>query len=365
LGILFFSNLLKRKKEVVLGVVLAAMLAIPLIFAFVQPGATVRLGAVNSVSQNPELISLSSQRVLHDKVHHDLIGEVFDNRRVLLSLEIIRSYLRNFEPGWLFIHLGGNKTFLVPDFGPFYLFELPLLMLGVYFLIKEQAIPKNIKLLMLVWILASAIPSAFSSEAPHLNRTNTMLPAFTILEAMGLYLILITVYRLRSRYIKIASYGIVFVVILSSFLSFLHAYYVLFPYTTSKTFQYGVIQALLYAKEHENNYKKIVISNRDVLTEGYMYYLFAMRYDPARYQQQGGTHSAFFTDTHLIGKYDFRDPNLYVSNDKLTTKKEKGNILYIVNPGELAPVIVRNTHLIQRYQSLDGSDVIWILEGKL
>jgi 4-amino-4-deoxy-L-arabinose transferase-like glycosyltransferase len=357
-AILFFKEFLARKKLAILGMVLGVLLLIPLALAFRAPGTVDRLGGVSN--QHPELTALSSNRILYDITQKNKLGEIFDNRRLLLLLEFTNDYLRNFDPTWLFLPQN-NKTYLVPNVGPMYLFELPLLLFGIFYLVKEKTISGKSKIVLLLWIVFSQIPAAISSESPHLNRGNTLLPAFTIIEAAGLVFLCSLFLKMKWHVVRVGSLVLVGAVTLFSFLWFWQSYFVEFPREQSKVYQYGAVQAFTYAQEHEQQYAKIIVSNSDTLLDSYMYYLFTTKYDPATYQKNGGTHSAFFTDTHVIGKYDFRNPNLY------EPKPENGKtkILYIVNPGEVSLTIQQHEqlHVIQKYHFLDGKESIVLLEG--
>lgn len=362
ISILFYKKLLSQWKISLIGIILGVFLLIPLVITFMTPGTAVRLGAVGT--QDPTLIAQSAQREVSDKINHDFLGVLFDNRRVLTSLAFLNNYFRNYSLTWLFLQQG-NSTYLVPDFGPFYLFELPLLLVGIFALIKDDSVTVRIKILMLFWIVFSAIPSGISSESPHLNRANTLLPGLTMLEAIGLYRLFFYITSVDNQYLRRISYSVVSVIIFISFLWFLHAYFIEFPYVHSKVYQQGIIDAFIYGKAHEEKYDKIIVSNGGILLEGYMYYLFATKYNPSLYQKLGGTHSAFFTDTHLIGKYDFRNPNLYEPTKTSPTRSIK--ILYITNPSELSQQIVNNEklHMIQKFQLRNSDDAIWILDGNL
>ena len=113
-------------------------------------------------------------------------------------------------------------------------------------------------------------------------------------------------------------------------------------------------------------YQKIIVSNANVFLQGYMYYLFTVKYNPKLYQEHGGTQSAFFTDNHLIGKYDFRNPNLYPVQT-MQAKYKGQTVLYLVNPGELPQETINAEHLrlIQSYRYLDGTDSVSIYAGKI
>jgi 4-amino-4-deoxy-L-arabinose transferase-like glycosyltransferase len=362
--IIFFKEFLAKKKVALLGVGLGIVLLIPLMIAFLQPGATQRLGGVNKV--DPTLVARSAQRGLLNESNNDVLGKIFDNRRVAFSLDFANNYLRNFAPNWLFLQQG-NRTFLVPDFGPLSHYALPLIIFGIAFLIRDNTLRPRYKALFMLWLFASVLPAAVSSESPHLNRPNTIFPAWIVLQAIGFSWMLVWIAKFRNAFIKAGAYLVSCAVILVSFLWFWHAYFGLFPYEQAKRYQYSVTDAFTYMKEIENGYEKIIISNGDTLLMSYMYYLFATKYDPATYQQQGGTKSAFFTDTHLIGKYDFRGPNLYEPTIDADDKRQQIKVLYLTNPGEVSETIIKNEELkiLRKYYFLDGTESLWLMEGTI
>jgi 4-amino-4-deoxy-L-arabinose transferase-like glycosyltransferase len=361
--VLFFREIFENKRLAILAGSIGIVLLIPLYMAFQAPGATVRLGAVDAVSQRPEIVALSSKRLVYDTQQHAYLGKLFDNRRFLLGVEFVKNSLRNLDVTWLFLGRE-NKTFRVSDIGPMYFFALPFIFFSIVFLARETYISWKVKILLLLWILFSTIPSGMSSESPHLNRTNTMLPALIILQAIGLVWIIHLLHKyLKKPSILYTSYSILAILVVGSFLWFLHVYFVLSPYTHGKEYQYGTMQAMAYAKEHEGKYQRIVVSNQANLTEGYMYYLFATRYDPALYQKQGGTKSAFFTDEHFIGKYHFIHPG-HVKFDKQDAITK---ILFITNPSELDASINKQyeTNIKKKFSLPNGDDSVWVLEGKV
>lgn len=366
LAAIFYKELLARKKEVIIGIILAVVLLSPLLVAFAKPGATVRFWAVNDLTQQTGIITQSADRILYDKTHHDMLGEITDNRRVLLSLDLVRNYLKNFDLEWLFLEQEGSKSYIVPDVGPFYLFELPLFFIGIYFIIRSTNFSKKVKMLLLIWILASVIPSGISTESPQLNRMNTLLPGLIIVIAFGFYELLNGIYTIKNNSIKISFFALVTGIVGASLIWFIQAYFFAYPHLESESYQYGITQAFEYTKMHQNNYQNIIVSNEDEFLESYMYYLFITKYDPRTYQKAGGTHSAFFTDMHTIGKYDFRSPNFY-SAQEMKERHKGQTVLYLVNPGEIKYTIIQAEHLklIRKYRYLDGSDAIYMYVGKV
>ena len=364
LGVLYGRTFWQQKKIVIMGLILGVILVLPLYFTLRAPENAVRLGAVNTISTDKTLIETSAKRLLHDQQEGDFLGKIFDNRRVLISLKFLTNTIRNFDPSWLFLSTEG-KSYRVPDLGPLYLFQFPLLIAGFYFLSRTTLVGGKVKWILLLSILLSAIPAGLNSESPHLNRTNTMLPGLTVVSAFGLYQCIVLVSALKNKFSRKVSYAVIASVIVIFFVWFARTYFIALPYQQAKYYQFGAIQAFEYAKTIEGKYEKIVVSNANILLEGYMYYLFAVKYDPKTYQLSGGTRSAFFTDTHLIGKYDFRDPNM-VPSEVLPSDIGKP-ILFITNPGEVSGQ-VRERYELSDIKTIflpDGKPVIILSEGKI
>ncbi len=362
LGIVFYKAFLKRKIISLLAILFGIVMLIPLIYAFDDPQTKLRLGAVNIFTQNPQIREVSAKRLLHDKTINLLSGQLFDNRRTLFFLEIAKNYLKNYDLSWLFTYTD-NKSFQIPDFGPMYLFELPLLLLGAYILIRENRITKKMKLLIFIWAATATLPSAFTNESPHLNRTNTLLPGLIVIESFGLTFLMRRIWQFNNVLFRTCLYTSLGGIIGVSFIWLLHAYFVLLPYNKAKAFQYGALQAMEYAIDHEKNYQTITVSNAQTLLNGYMYYLFASQYDPELYQKQGGTKSAFFTDEHFIGKYKFLDFNHYYGEERYKKEHPTGPSLYITNPSEIPQSVIdkKGISLIKKFYFPDGTDAIWIM----
>jgi len=114
----------------------------------------------------------------------------------------------------------------------------------------------------------------------------------------------------------------------------------------SDYWQYGYKQAVEYAEKHKGEYKKIVVSTK--LEQPHMFFLFYTKYDPKKYQSEGGTASGGFREVkNHFDIYDFRPINW-------NTETKDGTTLYIGTPSEIP---LGNLGIIQY---LDGRNAIHI-----
>lgn len=292
LGLFYRDKLRVFKKEIFLAAIVGSLITIPIFKASLSPEALARFRGTSVFSSE----SLSTP---------------------------LRSYFSHFDLSWLFFNGGGEKH-KVPGLGVLYLWELPLLLLGVYRLAKGN-FPKPTNFLLLTWALVAPLPAAITTEAPHAMRAFNMLPVPQIIAAIGAAS-LISGLKLRLWFAP------AILIILASMIYLYHNYFVNFPREQSASFQYPLAQAIPYVLKESDKYEKIVFSNQGQLYQSYMFFLFYSHYDPKLYQLQGGTVSGGFAETHKIGKYEFR-PIAW-------PKEEKNNTLFIGNLSDFPAGVV-------------------------
>ena len=186
--------------------------------------------------------------------------------------------------------------------GMLYLWDLPFILLGVYFLIRKR---NKASMLVLIAFLLGPLPSAFSTGTPHPVRAIAMAPEFSIFAALGFYFLFLNDRKIRSRLFL----SVVAVLFVFNFSYYLLQYYVHTPYEISQWWQYGNKEAVLEAKSLENKYSHIVYTY--TYDQPYIYYLFYDKIDPGWYQNNWNYLGTGEVERmrRVIGKYEFRDIN--------------------------------------------------------
>ncbi len=342
LVLLYSNDLIKRKKELLIPCIIGILISFPTLQASLQPNALIRLQGTN-------IFSVESNRYYQESIllkkaieEKNIIGEVLHNRRVLTVRIFLEQYTSHFNPWWLFANVGKDNH-KAPGVGLFYPWEALCMFFGFIFLVKEKFLLK-IKLFLLFWILIAPLPAAITTDAPHALRTYSALPAPQIVAALGVYYI----YFLGRKYSK-ALFTLSCIIIIVTIFYFTRQYFVVFPKEESSSFQYALSQAIPFVLSHENRYNKVVFSNRENLYQSYMFFLFNSRYDPQKYQKEGGTISGGFAEIHKFGKYEFR-PIKYSSGKTKTLLV--GNVSDF--PSDKKPLYM--------FANLDKQTVIEIIE---
>ncbi len=329
LSLIFYKKLLTFKKWVFVSIIAAFIVALPLIvYILTNNNALMRAKGV-SVFSSQELVSRSSKKLLQDDLTGNTIGKILDNRRLEFGKAAVAGYISHFDLNWLFIS-GDIARHHAPFMGLLYLFELPLLLIGIYALIFLK-IERKYKLAFFAYFLLVPIPASITSGVPHAVRTLNFEGTWELFIALGLIVSIQFILNQRKKLIKncfklFAIFYLLFTIFNISY--FLNQYFVQLNYYDAKDWLYGYKQAISYVDSVNHKYDKIIVENTSPLDQSYMFFLFYLKIDPAYYQSLGGTASGGFRETHK-GFYN------YVF-EPLSTAKETGRILLVGKPSDIS-----------------------------
>ena len=342
LGLIYRKQLWQLKKEVIVAGLVGLLLLIPIIKVSFTPEAMIRFQGTSIFVNQPELSQRTAERIARDYQQGNILGLILDSRRVAMGLVVLRAYLSHFDLTWLLFN-SGAENHKVPSLGLFYLWELPLLLIGGYQLATGRFSQKS-KLLIFSWLFIAPLSASITTDAPHAMRTFNVLPIPQILTAIGMMTIM--------KRIKLKPWLIALVIIFLFFsLCYLyHNYFVNFPYEQSDSFQYPLAQAIKYVLPIEDQYQKIVISNQNHGYQSYMFYLFFSQYGPKLYLNQGGTISGGYNKTHQFGKYEFRPIEW--------GREIKEGVLYMGNFNDFPETITP----LREFDLLNGEKAIYVVE---
>ena len=273
------------------------------------------------------------------------LARIVSNKPVLMFLNLVRNYLSSFDPTYLFATGDNNPWHSLANInlGNINLVLLPLLLIGIYQLIRHRDKTINNKFLMLL-LLISPLPNAISINAPVTNR----------LMDFHLCIELISVYGFMSlaKHTKVLA----LFCYLSLTVYFLISYWFIFPYRLSPLWNDKANYLMQSIWSVKDRYDHIYITPE--LGFGYIYFVFYNQYDPALFQRQ----AAWVNDplARVVsldsGKYIFD----MVDFNQILLRHNAGERLLLVNRGSRQisknPVIVINIKDI-------NEKVIWQAEA--
>lgn len=195
-----------------------------------------------------------------------------------------KGYFSHFSFVFLFTKGDTIGRHSVPGMGELYVFQLPLIVVGMFLLFKSKFKNKNF---LITWLILAPIPAALSAPTPHSLRALTFIPLWSVISALGLNFILKFTY---GRNVKLFGFAAIFFIGLFNFITYLHLYHKHYPKEKGPDWQDGYRQMLSYVNQAKDRYATVAIS--DTLGRSYIYTLFYLKFDPANYQA-GGSQQAF------------------------------------------------------------------------
>lgn len=335
LGTIYWQFLFQSKKWVITSVVVGILLILPSVSFLQSRESRLRFDEV-SIFTNLEVIKKSNERI--ERENNAWWAKLIHNRRIYYAREFISHYADNFKGEFLFISGDRNPRLSTQDVGELHFFEIPLIALGLFVLLKQH---KRSVLLIASWILLAPIPSAVARETPHMLRIASILPTFQIISALGLVFIWNKVKMLPA--INRSFVILLFIIILgANFYYYQHNYWVHYPRDWSGEWQYGYKQLVEKVAELENQYDRVVITQS--LGRPYIYFLLYNQVSPLDYLDQRHADRDWFGfwNVYGFGKYDFTANSTLVGEKVLkvdtapmtkileTIKNPKGEIVFYI-----------------------------------
>ena len=197
----------------------------------------------------------------------------------------ITGYLSHFAPRFLFAQGDDNGRHSVPGMGEEYVFELPLIVLGLIYAVKSKE--KGLKFLLL-WLLIAPIPPSIATPTPHALRALTFIPLWSIFAAIGTYVLLKVATKRTAKYIVLA---ILVIVASYNILTYFHLYYIHYPKEKAPDWQDGYQEMVQYINSQKDDYEVVAVTT--YYGRPYIFVLFYSQYDPAKYQKQSENKDKF------------------------------------------------------------------------
>lgn len=287
---------------------------------------------------------------------HEIDGKIFHNQRFIFTdYETLKKafgkYISHFGFEYLFIQ-GDAPLHHAPNFGLLYLWELPFLAIGTFFVLKHM---NRYSLIIIAWMLIAPIPVAVTREAPHAVRSELLLPTFQLISAIGAWY----VFRQLMNESKVFSWLFLFAavpVFSVNMAYYLHQYYVHTNYELSNKWLYGRKEAVWYTESVKDQYDRILVSPR--LEMPHSFWLFYTKYPPAQYLAEGGTISGGFAEErNRFDKYEFR----LFNNDALPRDED---ILLVGRASGIPNDLPSNVEILHTIYYLDGTPGIIIARNR-
>src|SRR3989338_5671253 len=343
--LLFISKdwLLKNKKYLVVPAIIAIIFSavlIPIIFSI--SGQLRYKGTTIFADLSPQY--KASQLIAQDEQSGQLtVGRILHNRRFVYIPILVENYLSHLKPTYLFFTADMDRHH-APQIGLLYLWDLPFVLAGVYFLIRKKFETKP-KIIIFWWFLIAPVASSVTWGVPHALRSEIYLPTYQIFTAIGVYIFYKYV-RFKRLYLILTATALFI-----NFAFYLHQYYIHMPIEYSKSWLYGRRDAALISESIKNNYDRVIVSTK--VDQPHEFWLYYLKYNPQKYLTEGGTVSGgYLEDKNKFDKYFFKP----IDFDK---QQKEAKTLFVGLPSEFPS----NIKILKIVYYLNGEPAIYIVSS--
>ncbi len=293
------------KKYLLAFVIITTLIGLPLVI-LIPPKVILQRFEVTTGRPKLEDIEKSISLILQDQEDGSSFGKIIHNRRFVIGQTYFSNYLSHFDPNFLFTIGDDNFRHHIQNMGMLYLFELPLVLIGIYTLIKNK---NKSTIFLLVWLIIAPIAATPATPNPHANRSLPLIIALEITVALAFA----SIYYASKFPIKKIVISIVPLFAILSLFTYLHNYYVHYPNLKAEFWQFGYKEAAIESEILKDKYQKINVSGS--IEQAYIFWLFNSKYDPAAYQKEG---SRYHFDKFYFDAEKPTDQNeLFITDAKL------------------------------------------------
>lgn len=280
--IIYRKNILSPKfiKSFATSVVVGGLLIIPLVVSFFGSAGGARFSGVGIFADSGPFWRTNELRGQHSDIATPSV-KLLHNKFVAYGLFFLKNYTDHFRGDFLFVSGDEIQRNKIPEMGLLYYFDFPLLLIGLYFLIKKQQ--PTVKIIFL-WLFVAPVAAAMTFQSPHALRALNMIIPLTIISAYGFYNLTTLSSKLLSKKLHFTYYILVITSIVWCSLYYLHQYYVHYPKTYPLAWEDGFEETVNFIKPIRGKYSKIYVT--DKYDQPYILFLFFLKYPPAEFQKE-------------------------------------------------------------------------------
>lgn len=297
-------------KSVIVFITIFLIFTIPYFVIISKSNELVRQYGISVFSGSQDL-ERDANYALADRENGIFFGNIIHNRRLTFINLVAGGFLRIINLELLFSPNDQNQ---IPATRLFYLWQLPLLVLGAVYLYKKR----KVFWFIVFFLLIGYIPGAITQLPVFDRRILINSYPLILLSAIGLWTILQKI-DAKSPVLSRVSKTVIFILIITSFFIYSHNYFLHGRQTVVTLWGNGMKETIAETMQEKNAYENIFVSLR--LNQPLIFFLYYLRYPPDKYLSQGGTISGGYLDERnrfdtfrfkFIKPQDLSEKNLYV-----------------------------------------------------
>lgn len=318
LCILYIKFLIKKIPQILIIIIIAFILCLPVLFSFLNNGGTTRFGGVGITADQGPLNR--ANELINNHMNTKVTNRLMHNKRLLYFVSWAQKYFSHFDLNYLTISGDEVPRSKIPEMGQIYLIELPLLILGIIFIIKTTLFPKKSKIFIFSFLFIAPIASSLTFQAPSALRSLPLIIPLSIFISSGLFYLFFLFKKIYKPILILVTIGYLY-----SVSYYIDSYFFHYAKRYPFAWQYKFDELVPYLESQKIFYQNIYITNK--YDQPYILFLFFSKYPPQNIQSQikltdpdiFGFSTVPGYDNYHFGKIDWNNipkGSLVVSSDE-------------------------------------------------
>lgn len=254
------------------------VILLPVLLILKSPNLSLRIRTVSIFADQHTQLTLDES--IREDGHRSVLTRIFHNKLTSYAGVIVSNYFDHFSYRFLFTDDVLPIRYKIPGSGLLYLFDLPLLLVGAWMLLKKH--PKE-ALVLVGWIALAPVGDALTfDDIPNLQRTLLVFPVVSVVSAYGFFSFLSFLPKYKKVFLYVGA-----VVVAWNLVSYLHQYYVHGMVHQPWYRQEGYKELVATVDSFLSKYTQAVITDRESAPT--IFFLFYNKVDPSSFQQVAKT----------------------------------------------------------------------------
>jgi len=325
--IIFWKKITSPKKtNLIFAGIIGLIFSLIVIYGFIFSGAGRR--ASDQALSNPENLIALRQIQITDPLPQPW-GRVINSKFEYVSSKFAENYLGYFSTTFLFSPNRSDSSILnFPGKGLLYIWQFPLLLLGLVFLFKDKS---KASIFVAALLLITPIPASMSRDYMQAGRSEPLILPLSIISGLGLGFLFSFIKDKRFSWFLAGclTWFVIWSLVIRTDDYLAH--------TFNKQLgglNQGYKEIIEYSENNKNKYNKIIFTK--VHSEPHAYVAFYSKMDPQILQQYSQTWKYFEPEgLRYLDMIDYKLDRYEFKNIEWHKVKDEPNALVIADPKEL------------------------------
>lgn len=356
----FFKSF--SQKEVIYTAVASVIAVIPIVFTLFSKGGFSSASGTLIFSSNAVYAPLLEFRSYVSNMPLNMDAILF-NKFVMILWQYINNIANYLNVQFFFLTGSQHGNHGMGNFGMFYLFELPLILIGTVYLIKHKL---EGRFVIATWILIVILTASLTREVPHATRSYFMSAPIIILSALGIFILYKKLLKINKFIYRLFLIIFFCAFVIYNIAYYFSSYYIKFPVYYARQWNFADKQLTEYIRSNQDKYQKVLIDE----SAGFKYssLVFYSAYPPVDFiktVKRTRDDSEGFVKVLSFGKYEFREVDWSIESQipgqliVFSADKKPENVselLRINNPRR--PVVISEKEKIYQFPVEEGAYVL-------